>query len=251
MTYEIYITRACNARCPSCAALCNIINTHNYDMTEDEVKAILYEINGLDPNINTIRVIGGEPTLHPKCYEICRLIKEVCPEAKRYSFATNFSNPDLVKRVVDELGYQVVDYIGSHDYAVANNWKKNNHWCMYVSPKEAGLPESDPVYCSSLGDDCGVSVRKLDGQLGWTWCAWGTTIAMLLRRTEFIHPTLKSLMRSGFDTYANEICKNCMHNVKNKPLLAVDAQDFVSDCFEQGLSELKAYGKSLDQQGAK
>jgi hypothetical protein len=80
----IEITNHCNLECP----ICIVENRHNYDMTVDEFSNILDGIIRKEGVIETINLSGGEPTMHPKFFELLDLA-HARKEISRVSISTN------------------------------------------------------------------------------------------------------------------------------------------------------------------
>lgn len=86
----------CNNKCRWCYEQCND-NLELQTMSEDNAKLFLnlMEILGTKKCI----VIGGEPTLHPKLFEILAFIKETGMELSMVTNGRRFSNPDNVRMI--------------------------------------------------------------------------------------------------------------------------------------------------------
>lgn len=235
MTYEIYITNRCTLRCPGCIQMCDRIQDPNSDMTLEEVDDIISQINEVDCNINTIRIIGGEPTIHSRCFDICKMVHDGI-SAKRFELATNHHDNDLCYKVEKELGYNILIQDGSTDEKVVAKNKINKHISPYLSPSDCAIPLCDPYQCQGLKDSCGIAVNKYRGQFIWTWCAWSATLARLMNEPKYLKGSLRELLRCGFRIYADNICPHCARLGKYS-LLAKDSYGVVSERFKKGLEE--------------
>lgn len=246
MNYEIDITRRCNFKCPGCNHLCNIISDRSSDMTPDDIRSIVDQINANDKNPRRIIVIGGEPTLHPKCLEYCRYIKDNLRSYSELRMNTNFSRQDIASEV-EKMGYGLADYLGPRDPESQRKAKFDTHYNALISPSEAGIPIQDPRSCFILkgvlsNGPCGMCVHKYKGRVVWCYCPNATSIAKLLQREdEFMFPTLAELLRSDMDKLCSEVCVHCM-SIAYRPILAKDTIGQVSKCFSKGLAEFKKYG---------
>ena len=244
MTYEIHITHRCNFKCPACCALCNVVNDITSDMDMNEVEEVVRQINDVDRGSKGIRVIGGEPTLHPQCYEICRYIKNNITNIAWLSLATNHTNNTLADKIKNDLSFGVQVDDRSVDPATVARNRAKKHWSFLISPKEEGLPIGDPYQCYALTSKCGFAVHKWRGKLAWSWCGNGAAVAKLLRREDMLAPTLYELLGSGFGKWARIVCENCSCIAYTK-FLACEYPDLISPCFVDGLRELREYNEKL------
>jgi len=94
----------CNFRCPFCYNKELVDNNSSLpDIPKDEV---LEWLTTRDGKLDAVVLTGGEPTIHgEKLINFAREIKELGFKIK---LDTNGSNPELMKRMIDE---QLVDYI--------------------------------------------------------------------------------------------------------------------------------------------
>ena len=246
MNYEIDITRRCNFSCPGCNHLCNVIKDASSDMSQDDVASIVEQINACDSAPKRVIVVGGEPTLHPRCVEYCRYIKEHLRSYSQLRMNTNFSNREVAS-AVEALGYDLADYLGTRDPEELKIKKAAVHYNSMLSPKDEGIPVSDPHSCFILrgldgSGPCGMCVHRYKGRLQWCYCPNATSICKLLQREpEFMFPTLAELLDSSKDTLCREVCVHCMAIAKSQ-VLARDTPGRVSRCFQAGLQALRAYG---------
>jgi 7,8-dihydro-6-hydroxymethylpterin dimethyltransferase len=80
----IEITNHCNLECP----ICIVQNKHNYEMSLEEMGSILDGLVRKEGTLETINLSGGEPTMHPRFFELLEL---ACAkkEIARVSISTN------------------------------------------------------------------------------------------------------------------------------------------------------------------
>ena len=77
---EIPIVKHCNLKCKYCSHLANIENEwfEDYDFFEKN----LVRLSSLFENIETIRLLGGEPLLHPKAVSFSTLVRKYFPSSE-------------------------------------------------------------------------------------------------------------------------------------------------------------------------
>ena len=80
----IEITNHCNLECP----ICIVQNKHNYDMSLEEFGAILDGLVEKEGQLETINLSGGEPTMHPRFFELLDMAVAK-KEIARVSISTN------------------------------------------------------------------------------------------------------------------------------------------------------------------
>lgn len=248
MNYEIDITRRCNVKCAGCNHLCNIIDDPSSDMTREDVESFVRQVSAMDAAPGRIVVVGGEPTLHPRCIEYCEYIKDNLTGARKYVLCTNLSRPAVCRQVVD-LGYELLDpYYKEGDVEGLRRSKEAYHFNMLLSPKEEHLNAVKPNDCQvrwgQSREGCGLSCHRYRGSLKWCWCPDGTSLCKLLRREEFMFPTLAELYQSDWDEFSREICPHCMQLAR--PWVYVrDTRGRVSECFKAGLQAIKEYNAEV------
>jgi uncharacterized radical SAM superfamily Fe-S cluster-containing enzyme len=60
----VTITSSCNLDCPICYT--HNRNSNAYQMSEDELRAIIAHLKQTNPHQHIINLTGGEPTQHPQ-----------------------------------------------------------------------------------------------------------------------------------------------------------------------------------------
>lgn len=95
---ELSIVDHCNLNCKGCTHYCPIAPEHF--MAMESIERNLAHLAGVDDRMfDEIYVLGGEPLLHPKVGEACKLARKYFPEA-RIKLLTNGT---LVGRMEDDF----------------------------------------------------------------------------------------------------------------------------------------------------
>ena len=240
MTIELYITKQCNFRCPHCIEMCNYIQDPAEDMSIEDVNNIINQINSLAVASKRVRLIGGEPTLHPKFLEICKLLKDGINNCYRFDITSNFTNNELLDTARKLYGFETINIYGSRDPNANAKAKLSGHYSILISPKDAGRYRRDPYGCQGLTDVCGMCVKKHNGQLAWAWCTWGFTVCRLLGNERYLYASLKELVRSRFNDFAIDICSHCSRLGYGR-----NNDGVVSGCFVEGLNRIKDRARGM------
>ena len=129
---EIDITYRCNLNCINCNRSCKQAPT-NEQMTVEQIQKFVEE--SIDTNINweRIRIMGGEPTLHPDIFEILNLLLE-------YKFF--FSLDTQIQLVTNGSGKIVNDVLSKipKEIEVENSSKESKVQLFYpfnMAPKDS------------------------------------------------------------------------------------------------------------------
>ena len=98
----IIFTQGCNFKCPYCQNSGLIGHENDYLFEEDEIISYLKKRKGV---LDGIVISGGEPTVQKDLALFMRRVKELGYLIK---LDTNGSNPNLIKKLLDE---ELVDYV--------------------------------------------------------------------------------------------------------------------------------------------
>ncbi|MBM3291980.1 radical SAM protein [Candidatus Bathyarchaeota archaeon] len=76
MLANIDITNKCNQNCPICFANANVTGT-SYEPSFEQIRRMLVMLRNQKPNpVWAVQFSGGEPTIHPKIFDIIKMAKE-------------------------------------------------------------------------------------------------------------------------------------------------------------------------------
>lgn len=95
ISIQIEVTNACVRECTNCSRLVGHYRNTYFMSLEQIEKAI----DSLQDFPGKIGIMGGEPLLHPDFAEICRMVKQKVPPAKRHLWTSGY-NWDKYRRVV-------------------------------------------------------------------------------------------------------------------------------------------------------
>jgi hypothetical protein len=148
---EIDITYRCNLKCINCNRSCRQAPT-NEQMTVEQIQKFIKE--SIDNNVNweRIRVMGGEPTLHPNVIEILNLLLEY---KKKYS-------PDTcIELDTNGFGKIVNDVLSKvpKEIEIENTSKKSELQLFYLF----NMAPKDSIRYNYADYSSGCQVISVDG----------------------------------------------------------------------------------------
>lgn len=107
---EVPITTYCTLCCRHCANLLQYYTAPSHVSSEQVIKSLSATIAAVD-GIRVIRILGGEPLLHPDLYEILRYCKNNLKEVEKIEIVTNgtllFQN-EVINLMKDCPGFTVL-----------------------------------------------------------------------------------------------------------------------------------------------
>ena len=232
LRFEIDITRECNWNCSSCNRLCNIRkrNKSSY-MTLSEVKSVVKQIKKASKHykIDKLKILGGEPTIHPQFKEICQIVKnELFDVIQNHNIivGTNGSNNSQYKDfILKEMQFKI---LGDEKTL---SFKNEEHRNTLLSPTET----KQKLVClpCHIFYDCGIGAFKVDGKIRWYWCNVGSILAQLAKR-DVLKKSLKELLSSSKESLYS-ICKHCQCAAVSSIKYSDD--NTVSNIFAEGLKD--------------
>ena len=97
-TIHVEITNACDLECSNCT---RFVGHHRkpFFMDVETVEKALRSLEGFRGNIG---IMGGEPTIHPRFLDICRLVQELVPNKEQRALWTNGLKYQEYKDVIEE-----------------------------------------------------------------------------------------------------------------------------------------------------
>ena len=97
-TIHVEITNACDLECSNCT---RFVGHHRkpFFMDVETVEKALRSLEGFRGNIG---IMGGEPTIHPRFLDICRLVQKLVPNKEQRALWTNGLKYQEYKDVIEE-----------------------------------------------------------------------------------------------------------------------------------------------------
>lgn len=189
MRVELNITLKCNQACLNCNRFCDRIKQEEHLPVEDVVKFLDQTRHR---KIKRVKVVGGEPLLHPNFMEIFMLLKKAVKrgQIEKVKVDTNQTVP-YPKGLWEERTPNIK--IGGL-YV-----KRKRHYPMW-HPLDIGYVTGASPNCAMIRR-CGFSLDKK----GWLPCSSAIMIARLFN--------LEHLYKEDFPTKVwglNELCQHCI-----------------------------------------
>lgn len=91
---EIAIIESCNLNCKGCSHFSPLAGSQDRESAE-EFRKDLERIHELFPKIYKIRILGGEPLLHPEWTEILRIARQIYPYSEIHVVSNGLKIPHL------------------------------------------------------------------------------------------------------------------------------------------------------------
>ena len=164
---ELHITMKCNLRCGGCNRLCHIFHDRTEDMSVEQIKKFIDQAkNG--GGVKTLKVLGGEPLLHPDFVEIYNLLGEAMING-------------YIKNIKIETNRTIKTPDGLKDYPIKWQGTKlvnKKHTPATWAPKDFGI-EVPPQRICGVIKKCGFSLDKY----GYLPCGVSVMIARMFNLT--------------------------------------------------------------------
>jgi hypothetical protein len=165
---ELDITYACNLKCFNCNRSCGHAPSDDH-LSLEQVRKFTQESIAKKVQWKRIRLLGGEPTLHPHFFDIVEEIrtfrKSHCPEA-RIEVTTN----GLGKRVNDALARLPQDVFANN---TAKKSRDNLFHAFNLAPKDFARYRHADFSCGCWGPEfCGFNLSPY----GYYCCGAGAAI---------------------------------------------------------------------------
>lgn len=222
---ELNITLECNWKCPCCCRMCDINNSKKSTrMNMNDIQNIISSIKKYQDKFDHIKIIGGEPTIHPDFVNICLYIRNNLDI--EVLVATNGSNNSynklLHKNNIKTCIWRNLDSIEK---------KFNKHVNFRLSPLE-----NNQEIKSDCGEKCGIGIFKYNNKIYYCSCVNQFSLAIMLNKMDLLYYDIDSIFNNTNDNN-NILCKNCQFIAKKRILFKDN--NTVSKCFVDGLKKFQ------------
>ena len=191
---ELNITLQCNLACPNCNRMCNVYRDRTEHMSVEQIEKFIEQARN-NGGVNRLKVIGGEPLMHPQFVDIYNLLLKATKDKIIQSIKVETNN---TMRVPD------VERIGSIGFHGLRQSKKI-HQPFLWSPRDLGFENGPQTRCPQI-KKCGYSLDKY----GYLPCSLAIMITRLFGITD--------LYKYEFPTSLwglNQLCSNCIFSMNS------------------------------------
>lgn len=99
LTLEYHLVHSCNLRCAGCSHYSSLLDKPNYPTLEEIVADLSYLQSKIGDNLGTLKLLGGEPLLHPQICECLIEIRKLFPQTN----LVIVTNGILLKKMSDNF----------------------------------------------------------------------------------------------------------------------------------------------------
>jgi len=188
MRIELNLTLRCNAKCPNCNRCCDLYPERTDDVSFSQFADMVREVRATPSEVTRIKVVGGEPLLHPDFESVCDALSGLV--AGGYVGKVKIDTNGILE-VLPRYRKPHISFSGTKP-------KKKVHLPYLWSPTDLKLP----IKPCSQPRFCGLSLDNI----GWLPCSPAIMIVRAFR--------LKHLYKYEMPTETwglDEICKHCIH----------------------------------------
>jgi len=189
---ELNITLKCNLACSNCNRLCHVFRERTEHMSIEQIKKFIDQAKN-NGGINKLKVLGGEPLLHPQFVEIYDLLTSAAKDGVINCIKIE-SNKTIIPPKVEN--YNFVSWKGRVQ-------SKKKHQPILWSPKDLGVVKGAQPNCPQVRK-CGYSLDKY----GYLPCSCAIMISRLFGNVDlYSHEFPKQLW--GLD----KLCQHCIFSM--------------------------------------
>jgi hypothetical protein len=172
-------TFACNLSCVGCDRASFVKPQHSPPMTPDRLRSFFDEVRSVGIELKGMRMVGGEPTLHPQFMEMAGICMDYARSTDHRCGVRIFSNQysEASRKLLAEAlqRWPKLRSTGEH---------KLRSWTFppmtryeFVSPQDAGVDCRYPCPNMAGRGNCGAGVD----QVGYALCPTGSVIDAILK----------------------------------------------------------------------
>jgi len=198
---EIEITTACNLYCLNCDRSSRQAPSNEH-MSLEQIEKFVNESIELNWSWKEIRLIGGEPTLHPKIFDLVKTIKKYKnfnPNCKISIHTNGFG--DKVKNILSKLPYWITR-VNSAKTSQVNLFSSYN-----IAPIDLEeYKNADFTTACWIPENCGIGLTRY----GYYPCGAGASVDRIFGFDSGIK-NLSEVNISKFKAKLKFLCSYCGH----------------------------------------
>lgn len=233
---QLEITYRCNLMCSRCNRHCNLAflpYLRDADMTLPQIEKFIRQVKDNNVHLEQIRVLGGEPLLHPRVEEFLFKLHAELMAAGKVDQIVIVTNGIIPSR--ERLGNLMTDPRTRHlfenekiRFQTSRPGKEHAFRGVLIAPADMGLKWREccvPRVCGSLLNTYGYWPNGN--------CA---AIARLFYQPQYCRHTYPVIFEECWPDLENDLCRYC---VKGNRVLLYNDSDTISRSYEQALDRWK------------
>lgn len=188
--FQLDLTLACNGRCKDCMKMLDVLPYTDPDphVTERDVEVAAILLRRYRIRVRRIRVSGGEPLLHPRFKDMCKLIKEEWDPGVMRIFTNDTKGQPKQGRGTTYRTISIADKVGEHRPQL-------------ISPADLGVSSRQNYAGCGIRSSCG---RCFD-TYGFACCGQASVLERVLGvDTHSAYPVLQAVP---------ELCRHCIFSL--------------------------------------
>lgn len=210
---EIDITFKCNLKCFNCDRSCTQAPSDS-TMSVEQIKKFIDESISKDKHWSRIRILGGEPTLHPDMDEILHILMD---------YKKNYSPSTWLELTTNNFGLEVNRKLLKVPREIyVNNTRKTGRFqkkfeAFNLAPCDNKMYSfTDFTNACWITNDCGMGLNRY----GYYQCGCAGSIDRVLG----FDVGLKTMpiTHKNFIIQKNKLCKLCGHFIRRRYIAAED-----------------------------
>lgn len=222
---ELNVTLQCNLACSNCNRFCHIYKNRTEHMSIEQVEKFIEQAKN-NGGINRLKLLGGEPLLHPNFIEI-------------YNILTKAAENNIIHSIKIETNKTIpIPSVPSYSFV---SWggrisKKKKHQPIMWSPEDLGINIKASPNCPQI-TKCGYSLDKY----GYLPCSCAIMIARLFNKTELYR---KEFPRELWGLA--ELCKHCIFAMPHEWRNQFSSRSILQHT-EEEKTPTKSYKKAMEK----
>jgi len=188
-------------------------------MTDEQIDRFIKQVVDRDETWDTVAIMGGEPTIHPRFKEIVSKIWHELVRVGRVRHLQVWTNGklpiDIGELPVTMLGMNDESHPDGTVHVIVADHEKKMHYQSLLAPSDSGQAR---MRCPSLGI-CGIALNAY----GYWPCGPGSAIAKLFGWSQYC----KQVLPGDASEWGNieTLCRLCQQSALTKiPLIAAWGQ---------------------------
>lgn len=222
---ELNITLKCNLSCNGCNRLCNVYRDRTEHMSIEQIQKFINQAKD-SGGISRLKVIGGEPLMHPQFVDI-------------YNLLAKAGKDGIINHIIVESNKTLpIPKLDSYPFI---SWKgtvqrKKKHQPFLWSPLDLGFKNGPQPFCPQIRK-CGYSLDKY----GYLPCSLAIMISRLFGMTD-LYKTEFPKEVWGLD----KLCDHCIFSM-NPEWRSKFSSKSIFEYTDDEKTPTKSYKEAMDK----